>query len=221
MALALGPAIFFSILAGVGFALALYWRESTFDQEDVLARRIRLASAIFRVLSSAIIVFLLLSPWLEEEEIQEGQVTVQLLIDGSASVDFVDDSSTIEYLIASLTEQFEDSIVLETRYFSNGIAKENRNVPLPDETNIIQSIEDVERTFSSSSDAIILVSDGIHNSAENPYSLLTKSQSHARVRRDTRVEDFKIVDVRHPRVVNVGDEVESMFAKPICWKGHQ
>ena len=70
MALALGPAIFFSILAGVGFALALYWRESTFDQEDVLARRIRLASAILRLLSSAIIVFLLLSPWLEKEEIR-------------------------------------------------------------------------------------------------------------------------------------------------------
>ena len=64
--------------------------------------------------------------------------------------------------------------MLEIRYFSNGIHEKNRNVPLPDETNIIQSIEDVERTFSSSSDAIILVSDGIHNSAENPYSLLTK-----------------------------------------------
>ena len=209
MALALGPAIFFSILAGVGFALALYWRESTFDQEDVLARRIRLASAILRLLSSAIIVFLLLSPWLEKEEIQEGQVTVQLLIDGSASVDFMDDSSTIDYLIASLTEQFEDSIVLEIRYFSNGIAKEKHNVPLPYETNIIQSIEDVERTFSSSSDAIILVSDGIHNAVENPYSLLTKKPVYTLGVGEIRgVEDFKIVDVRHPRVVNVGDEVE-------------
>ena len=109
MSLALGPAIFFSILAGVGFALALYWRESTFDGEDTLARRVRLVSAFLRVSSTAIIVFLLLSPWLEEEEIQENQVAVQLLIDGSASVDFVNDSSAISYLLNRLKEESADN----------------------------------------------------------------------------------------------------------------
>ena len=104
MALALGPAIFFSILAGIGFALALYWKESTFDKEDTLARRVRLASAFFGASSTAIIVFLLLSPWLEEEEIQENQLAVQLLIDGSASADFLDDSSTVSYLVNGLKE---------------------------------------------------------------------------------------------------------------------
>ena len=209
MALALGPAIFFSILAGVGFAIALYWKESTFDQEDVLARRTRLASAFLRVLSTAIIVFLLLSPWLEEEEIQENQVSVQLLIDGSLSVNFVDDSSTISYLVNRLKEQFADSVMLETGYFSNKVSKERSHLPTSYQTNIVQSIEDVERTFASSSDAIILVSDGIHNAAANPYSLLSKKPIYTLgLGEILGVEDFKIVDVRHPRVVNVGDEVE-------------
>ena len=173
MSLALGPAIFFSILAGVGFALALYWRESTFDQEDVLTRRVRLASAFLRASSTAIIAFLLLSPWLEEEEIQENQVAVQLLIDGSASADFVDDSSTVSYLINGLKEEFADSVKLEISYFSNEVGKERESLLNPYETNIVQSLEDVERTFSSS-DATILASDGIHNAATNPYSLLSK-----------------------------------------------
>ncbi|HAB89353.1 MAG TPA: hypothetical protein DCF84_02370 [Bacteroidetes bacterium] len=208
MALTLGPAIFFSILTGVAFALALYWKESTFDQEDVLARRIRLVSAFLRALSTGIIVFLLLSPWLEEEEIQENQITVQLLVDGSASVDFVDDSSTISNLINHLKEQFADSVILETRYFSNEVSEERSNLRTPYETNIIQSLEDVERTFSSS-DVIILASDGMHNAAVNPYSLLSKNPIYTLGLGDiSGVEDFKIVDVRHPRVVNAGDEVE-------------
>ena len=78
----------------------------------------------------------------------------------------------------------------------------------PYETNIVQSLEDVERTFSSS-DAIILASDGIHNAATNPYSLLSKKPIYTLGLGEVRgVEDFKIVDVRHPRVVNAGDEVE-------------
>lgn len=208
MALALGPAIFFSILAGIGFALALYWKESTFDQEDTLARRVRLASAFLRASSTAIIVFLLLSPWLEEEEIQENQVAVQLLIDGSASADFVDDSSTVSYLINGLKEEFADSVKLEISYFSNEVGKERESLLNPYETNIVQSLEDVERTFSSS-DATILASDGIHNAATNPYSLLSKKPIYTLGLGEVRgVEDFKIVDVRHPRVVNAGDEVE-------------
>ena len=208
MSLALGPAIFFSILAGVGFALALYWRESTFDQEDVLTRRVRLASAFLRASSTAIIVFLLLSPWLEEEEIQENQVAVQLLIDGSASVDFVDDSSTISYLINRLKEEFADSVMLEISYLSNQVGKERGSLLNLYETNIVQSLEDAERTFSSS-DAIILASDGIHNAVVNPYSLLSKKPIYTLGLGEIRgVEDFKIVDVRHPRVVNAGDEVE-------------
>ncbi|MEC9221399.1 MAG: hypothetical protein VYD24_02725, partial [Bacteroidota bacterium] len=157
MSLALGPAIFFSILAGVGFALALYWREYTFDGEDTLARRVRLASAFLRASSTGIIVFLLLSPWLEEEEIQESQVAVQLIIDASASVDFVDDSSTTSYLINRLKEEFADSVMLEISYFSNEVGKERGSLLNPYETNIVQSLEDAERTFSSS-DAIILAS---------------------------------------------------------------
>ena len=208
MALALGPAIFFSILAGIGFALALYWKESTFDGEDTLARRVRLASAFLRASSTAIIVFLLLSPWLEEEEIQENQVAVQLLIDGSASVDFVGDSSTVSYLINGLKEEFADSVKLEISYFSNEVGKERESLLNPYETNIVQSLEDVERTFSSS-DATILASDGIHNAATNPYSLLSKKPIYTLGLGEVRgVEDFKIVDVRHPRVVNAGDEVE-------------
>ena len=208
MALALGPAIFFSILAGIGFALALYWKESTFDGEDTLARRVRLASAFLRASSTAIIVFLLLSPWLEEEEIQENQVAVQLLIDGSASADFVDESSTVSYLINGLKEEFADSVKLEISYFSNEVGKERESLLNPYETNIVQSLEDVERTFSSS-DAIILASDGIHNAATNPYSLLSKKPIYTLGLGEVRgVEDFKIVDVRHPRVVNAGDEVE-------------
>ena len=208
MALALGPAIFFSILAGIGFALALYWKESTFDGEDTLARRVRLASAFLRASSTAIIVFLLLSPWLEEEEIQENQVAVQLLIDGSASADFVDESSTVSYLINGLKEEFADSVKLEISYFSNEVGKERESLLNPYETNIVQSLEDVERTFSSS-DATILASDGIHNAATNPYSLLSKKPIYTLGLGEVRgVEDFKIVDVRHPRVVNAGDEVE-------------
>ena len=208
MALALGPAIFFSILAGIGFALALYWKESTFDGEDTLARRVRLASAFLRASSTAIIVFLLLSPWLEEEEIQENQVAVQLLIDGSASVDFVGDSSTVSYLINGLKEEFADSVKLEISYFSNEVGKERESLLNPYETNIVQSLEDVERTFSSS-DATILASDGIHNAATNPYSMLSKKPIYTLGLGEVRgVEDFKIVDVRHPRVVNAGDEVE-------------
>ena len=208
MALALGPAIFFSILAGIGFALALYWKESTFDGEDTLARRVRLASAFLRASSTAIIVFLLLSPWLEEEEIQENQVAVQLLIDGSASADFLDDSSTVSYLINGLKEEFADSVKLEISYFSNEVGKERESLLNPYETNIVQSLEDVERTFSSS-DATILASDGIHNAATNPYSLLSKKPIYTLGLGEVRgVEDFKIVDVRHPRVVNAGDEVE-------------
>lgn len=208
MSLALGPAIFFSILAGVGFALALYWRESTFDGEDTLARRVRLVSAFLRVSSTAIIVFLLLSPWLEEEEIQKNQVAVQLLIDGSASVDFVNDSSAVSYLLNRLKEESADSIMLEISYFSNEAGKEKRSLLNPYETNIVQSLEDVERTFSSS-DAIILASDGIHNAAVNPYSLLSKKPIYTLGLGEIRgVEDFKVVDVRHPRVVNAGDEVE-------------
>ena len=208
MALALGPAIFFSILAGIGFALALYWKESTFDGEDTLARRVRLASAFLRASSTAIIVFLLLSPWLEEEEIQENQVAVQLLIDGSASADFVDESSTVSYLINGLKEEFADSVKLEISYFSNEVGKERESLLNPYETNIVQSLEDVERTFSSS-DATILASDGIHNAATNPYSLLSKKPIYTLGLGEVRgVEDFKIVDVRHPRVVNAGGEVE-------------
>ena len=208
MSLALGPAIFFSILAGVGFALALYWRESTFDGEDTLARRVRLASAFLRASSTGIIVFLLLSPWLEEEEIQESKVAVQLIIDASASVDFVDDSSTTSYLINRLKEEFADSVMLEISYFSNEVGKERGSLLNPYETNIVQSLEDAERTFSSS-DAIILASDGIHNAAVNPYSLLSKKPIYTLGLGEVRgVEDFKIIDVRHPRVVNAGDEVE-------------
>ena len=207
MALALGPAIFFSILAGIGFAIALYWKESTFDKEDVSARRIRLVSALLRALSTAIIVFLLLSPWLEEEEIQENQVAVQLLIDASASIDFVDDSSTISYLINRLKKEFADSIMLETSYFSNKISKEKGSLLNPSQTNIVQSIEDVKRTFSS--DAIIVASDGMHNASANPYSLLSKKPIYTLGLGEIRgVEDFKIVDVRHPKLVNAGDEVE-------------
>lgn len=208
MSLALGPAIFFSILAGVGFALALYWKESTFDGEDTLARRVRLASAFLRASSTAIIVFLLLSPWLEEEEIQENQVALQLLIDGSASVDFVDDSSSISYLINRLKVESADSVMLEISYFSNEVGKERGSLLNPYETNVVQSLEDVDRTFSSS-DAIILASDGIHNAAVNPYSLLSKKPIYTLGLGEVRgVEDFKIIDVRHPRVVNAGDEVE-------------
>ena len=208
MSLALGPAIFFSILTGVGFALALYWKESTFDQEDILAQRIWLASAFLRALSTTIIVFLLLSPWLEEEKIQENQVAVQLLIDSSVSVDFMDDSSTVDYLINRLRDQFADSVLLEISYFSNEVSKERGSSLNPYKTNIIQSLEDVERTFSSS-DAIILASDGMHNAAANPYSLLSKKPIYTLGLGDVRgVEDFKIVDVRHPSVVNTSDEVE-------------
>lgn len=208
MSLALGPAIFFSILAGVGFALALYWKESTFDGEDTIARRVRLASAFLRALSTASIVFLLLSPWLEEEEIQENQVAVQLLIDGSASVDFVDDSSTISYLINRLKEEFSDSVILEVSYFSNEVKRERASLLNPYQTNIVKSLEEVERN-NSSSDAIIVASDGIHNTAANPYSLLSKKPIYTLGLGDVRgVEDFKIVDLRYPRMVNAGDEVE-------------
>ena len=133
---------------------------------------------------------------------------MQLLIDGSASTDFVDDSSTVSYLINRLKEEFADSVKLEISYFSNEVGKERESLLNPYETNIVQSLEDVERTFSSS-DAIILASDGIHNAAVNPYSLLSKKPIYTLGLGEVRgVEDFKIVDVRHPRVVNAGDEVE-------------
>ena len=208
MTISLGPAIFFASLAGVGFALALYWKESTFDVEDSLAYRLRILSCIFRFLAVGVLTFLLLSPFIQKTEFVSSPHKIKFLVDASSSADFVDDDLLVRKLIDESKEYLGDSVEIEEVYFSHRL-HDNRKTTSLRQTDITKSIEEALRFHATTTDAFVLVSDGIHNANSNPYTVLSDKPIYTvGTGLEEGLLDLEIVEVRHPKVARIGDEVE-------------
>ena len=208
MTLSLGPAIFLALFAGVVFAMGLYWKESTFDAEDTLAYRLRILSFIFHFLAVGVLTFLLLSPYIQKTELISSPHKVKFLVDASNSAEFAEDEPFVKKLVEDVKEYFGDSFEFEEIYFSDGL-HDNRKTTSRRQTDINHSIEEALRFHGTSTDAFILVSDGIHNANSNPYTVLSDKPIYTSgTGSKKRIYDFQIVQVRHPKVASIGDEVE-------------
>lgn len=161
--------LIFCVLLGLGFALALYFREKTFrDQPAWLSWLLGIMRALLVFIVSA----LLLSPLLRSLQTETKKPLVILAQDNSESVaaSMTDEQrSKYQQAVAQLAKNLSDDYEFKEYSFGNEV-REGIDFSYTDKvTNISEVFNDIYDLYSNQNlGAVVLASDGIYNEGSNP-----------------------------------------------------
>ncbi len=158
------------LLIGVGCAFFLYHKDEKLKDAPLWVRRLLFAIRAFVV---TFVLFLILGPFVEMRKKRIEKPTIVVLHDNSASLVCQKDSSFYrkEYVenyqkfIADLREQYAVD-----EYAFGGEVEQNQTIDFSEkETNISNALQDVAtRYYNQNVGAVVLATDGIYNTGENP-----------------------------------------------------
>jgi len=202
--------VLFCIAAGAIFALILYYRDSTFQDQPAYVRYIM---AVLRFGTVTFLAALLLSPFLQmfEQTIQEPVVVIAQ--DNSSSIgDFLDSEDSIAYLTAidKLASDLSADYTVERLKFG-ATMEEGSDIDFGDKvTDISQMIEYAGKQFGDQNlGAVIIATDGLYNRGKNPLYLSQEMSAplYTIALGDTTVKtDLLIQKVLHNRISFLGDK---------------
>ncbi len=206
--------LLFCLLAGLGYAVVLYYKNDFIQNPTILQKRIFSGLAVFRFISVAIITFFLLSPFIRSRftDVQKPEIIILQDVSQSVTNTFstAEDSATYISNIKTLVSNFSNDYSVKLYPFSNKIHETDSLKFNGKSTDIANAINQVSNLYSNQNvGAVILASDGIYNQGSNPvYSLSNiKYPVYTVAMGDTiPKKDLKVEKVYHNQIVYLGDK---------------
>lgn len=203
----------FCVLAGLVYAVALYFRDKAFKDVTKAQRRLLIPMSIFRLIAVSTIAFLLLAPLLKTRFIETVKPYIIFAQDNSESVanafgagDSAKYVGQIGEMINKLSEQYN----VQTYSFGEKVEEGITNTFDDKITNISESLDALYNKYDNQNvGAIILATDGIYNQGSNPIykSSNLEVPVYAIALGDTTPQRDLLIDkVLHNRIAYLGDK---------------
>ena len=158
------------VVVGLATAFLLYRKNDKLREAPRWVRRLLFGLRAFVV---AMLLFLLLGPYIEMRRSVVEKPTIVLLHDNSASLVLQKDSAKIrtEYVAAyqKFADELRETYTVDEYTFGSGLVYDSALNFSERETNISQALQDVAvRYYKQNLGAVVLATDGIYNAGENP-----------------------------------------------------
>lgn len=202
--------LIFCALLGLGYALLLYYRDSTFRER---APRLNVLLGVLRWLSVTIIAALLLAPLLKSLLVETKKPVVVLAQDQSESTGLELQGQALETYRANwqgLRDQLAEQYEVHEVAFGDEV-REGVNFQFTDKvTNLSQLVRSVYDLYSGQNlGAVVLASDGIYNEGSNPAYTDVKLNAPVysiAIGDTTPKKDLVLKRVFHNKIVYLGDQ---------------
>ncbi|MEM7102964.1 MAG: hypothetical protein AAF502_07545 [Bacteroidota bacterium] len=202
--------ILFCVLAGLVYALILYYRDQTFRERS---KTLNLPLGILRFVTVTLLSLLLLSPFLKSLVREAKKPIVVLAQDQSESVISAwekPDSSAYANAFTAMRDQLLETYEVKEYAFGSAV-REGIDFNFSDkESNISDVLEEVYDLYSNQNlGAIVLASDGIYNQGSNPIYAGTKLSVPiytVALGDTTPRKDLALKKVYHNKIAYLGDK---------------
>lgn len=200
--------VVFCILAGLAYALVLYYRDSTFRERLPWLHR---ALGVARFITVSLLCLLLLSPLLRSMQTETRKPVVVLAQDVSESVGLaLPDSTAYRNNWNALRDKLSAEYDVQSISFGDEV-KEGTDAPFTaKKTHIAKALQHIYDLYGNQNlGAVILASDGIYNQGANPVYADIKLNAPVftvALGDTTRQRDLSLSRVFHNRVVYLGDQ---------------
>lgn len=202
--------LFFCVLAGLGYALVLYFRDKTFKEQSAA---LVWGMGVLRFLAVTTICVLLMSPLLRSVDTQTQKPVIVLAQDASESVgaSLTDEQKTayaaeMAQLQAALSDKFE----VKTYQFGDQVREGMDGEYKDKKTNITAALSEIYDVYSNQNlGGVVLATDGIYNEGSNPIYTGNKLAVpiYAVALGDTTPQrDLLLRRVSHNRIAYLGDK---------------
>ncbi len=202
--------ILFCVMAGVGYALAMYLRETKFFEHNIWVKRVM---AILRALSVFIISLLLLSPFVKiiKEDIQAPIIVIVEDKSESIAASTPDEVyQTYKKEFDDLAESLEDKFKVVRYSFGTEVHTQYKDSLSDKSTNMSQAVKFVSDNYQGQNlGAFILCTDGIFNEGSHPLYMETSLNIplHTVALGDTtQKKDLYFQNVLHNSIAYLGDK---------------
>ena len=171
--------LIFCFLLGALYAVALYYRERSFDEGTSQSRWFKWGMTAFRFLAVTVIAVLLMSPFIRYRNTKTYKPIVAILQDNSESIrnSFKPaDSAAYFKKLQQLTDRLSGKYDVVSYAFGNEL-KRTSEYPLQSKvTNISDAVDNInDLYYNQNLGAVVIASDGIYNQGVNPVYSATKS----------------------------------------------
>jgi len=210
------------IAGGIAFAFALYWRERKL-KAAIPQKNLRIAISVLRAVTGAVLLFLLLDPYIKSSQNETEKPVVLFLQDNSTSIaEGIRDTAAYRTQWESLKKSLGDDFEVRSYVFGETLSDAESSITFTDaSTNISAALQSAGALYEHLHLAgVILASDGIYNSGSNP--VYEKNTFEAPIYTvalgdTTRKKDVRIMRARHNNLVYLNDrfvveaDVEAIF----------
>lgn len=154
------------VLAGLAYALALYWRDNRFHERSKRNNRVL---GTLRFLAVTLLCLLLLSPTLRSKVVEVRKPVVVIAQDQSESLRGTLDSTQYATALEGMRENLARDYEVRTFAFGSSV-REGIDYRFTDKTtNISDALESIYDLYANQNlGAVILATDGIYNEGSNP-----------------------------------------------------
>lgn len=202
--------LLFCLLAGLAYALILYYRDTTFRE---MSSRLNVLLGILRFLAVSVLAALLLSPLLKSAEIDTQKPLVILAQDESESVlsgFSTSDKESYQAQFQGLSEALSSKFEVKQYAFGSSVREE---IPFSFEdkiTNISDFLANIYDLYTNQNlGAIVMATDGIYNEGSNPIyssSKLAVPIYTVALGDTTPKRDIVLKRVFHNKIAYLGDK---------------
>lgn len=203
--------VFFCLALALAYSFFLYKTE----EANRIHKSVRIGLHVLRFLSSFLLAFLLLSPFVKRNTTKTERPSVIIAIDQSASMHYAwkqTDSNLFFKQLNQLSKQLSNEYDVKKYAFDANLYTPIKNTFKGNATDISGALDDLhDRFFNTNVGAIILISDGIYNrgssplytEASNAYPIYTVLMGDTTPRKDAKIEQVLCNDI-----VYLGDKFE-------------
>lgn len=200
--------VVFCLLAGLAYAMVLYYRDATFRERLPWLHR---ALGLLRFVVVSLLAMLLLSPLLRSMQTETRKPVVVMAQDVSESVALaLPDSAAYRERWKRLQERLSADYDVQQITFGQEVNPDGELSFSDRKTNITQALQHVYDLYGNQNlGAVILATDGIYNQGANPVYADVKLNAPVytvALGDTTRKRDLSLARVFHNRVVYLGDQ---------------
>ena len=160
------------VLAGIGYAAALYYRNTSFDESVPVFKKWRYLLFGLRAIFVTLLSILLLTPLIKQFFNQTEKPIIVIARDNSSSIKLhvsKGDSLALVTQLATIKNALEDDYNVQEYTFGSHLEQSDKWNFAEKSSNISGALEELSSTFSNQNvGAVILPTDGIYNEGSNP-----------------------------------------------------
>lgn len=215
--------VVFCVLAGAGYAAALYFRDKRYDERPLWQRR---TMAALRFLSVTLLCLLLMGPLIKSTQSESKKPIVVLAQDNSESAAMgKEQRAAYQERYNAFRERLSEKYEVRNYLFGSRVRESDTTTFTDKSTNISALVEEVYDLYANQNlGALVLATDGIFNEGYNP--LYTGSKLNVPVYSvalgdTTPRKDLYLKKVFHNNIAYLGDKftVEADIAAYNCVGG--